>query len=65
VGLIALMLVGGLALASCGTKCPRDGDCFQSILRNDANTNWVIDKKRCGSSKCGFQNYVKRKTTVQ
>ena len=25
VGLIALMLTGGLALASCGDKCPGDG----------------------------------------
>jgi len=27
-GLIALMLAGGLALASCGSKCVGDGKCY-------------------------------------
>jgi hypothetical protein len=30
-GLIALMLAGGLVLASCGSKCSGDGECIWKI----------------------------------
>jgi hypothetical protein len=42
-GLIALMLVGGLALASCGSKCIGDGNC-----KLDAGTSGNL--KWCGSN---------------
>jgi len=36
-GLIALMLVGGLALASCGEKCPNDKKCSTDSRCGEAN----------------------------
>ena len=45
VGLIALLLAGGLVLASCNDGCKGDGACYY-IVSNE-------DYKWCGDESCG------------
>jgi hypothetical protein len=48
-GLIALLLAGGLALVSCGSKCPDGGDC--KFTYDPANIENITLPKEC-SDKC-------------
>ena len=51
-GLIALMLAGGLVLASCGDKCSKDGKCSRSYDADgnaDLSTSNVCDSGTCAT----------------
>ena len=60
-GVIAIVLAGGLALASCGGGCPGasgsiyaadPGECRLEVTNNRPT------QKYCNSDKCGIYNYV-------
>jgi hypothetical protein len=47
VGLIALLLAGGLVLASCGSDCPADGDCYTEAVEGGG-----VATSNCTTSSC-------------
>ena len=69
-GLIALVLAGGLALASCGPKCSNKGDCSASFTAGQnvmgVQTPGTLDSSSsgCDNSDCKVVKELKNQANI-